>query len=269
MKARKVQESAIMHAPPHVREIWDLFLCKACHSGNKYLSRGQLRITYNEIRESLHWMIGWRKMQYSKWDCEKALKWLRKATMITTKKTTLGTVVTICNYGFYQNPANYEGHTTLPPKATGKPQTTDTIYKKVKNVKNDKKFKPPTLEEVIKYVKEKGYQVDVKKFMEYYTESDWHDKDGKSVRNWKQKIIAVWNKPGSQKPCRISGCKGYPVYTSTDDTGQVCWWCEAHKPQTETSLPTELLNSLKDVPQGDNRSASDKSNELKNKLGVK
>ncbi len=135
MKARKIQGSAIMHAPPHIREIWDLFLCKACHSDNKYLQRGQLRITYNDIREDLHWMVGWRKMRYSKWDCEKALKWLKKATMITTRKTTLGMVVTICNYDFYQNPANYESHTYIPPpKATRKPQTTDTIYKKAKNV---------------------------------------------------------------------------------------------------------------------------------------
>ncbi len=197
MKARKVQESAIMHAPPHVREIWDLFLCKACHSGNKYLSRGQLRITYNEIRESLHWMIGWRKMQYSKWDCEKALKWLRKATMITTKKTTLGTVVTICNYGFYQNPANYEGHTTLPPKATGKPQTTDTIYKKVKNDKNDKKFKPPTLEEVQKYVKDNPeIKVDPVDFWKGFNDGGWIDTRGNPVRNWKLKL-RTWNRYGS------------------------------------------------------------------------
>ena len=138
MKARKIQESAIMHAPPHIREIWDLFLCRACHSDNKYLQRGQLRITYKEIREDLHWMVGWRKMTYSKWDCEKALKWLKKATMITTRKTTVGMVVTICNYDTYQTPANYESHTIAPlPKATRKPQTTDTIYKNVKNDKNN------------------------------------------------------------------------------------------------------------------------------------
>lgn len=138
MKARKIQESAIMHAPPHVREIWDLFLCRACHSDNDYLKRGQLRMTYEDIREALHWMIGWRKMRYSKWDCEKALKWLKKATMITTEKTTKGVIVTVCNYSLYQNPKSYESHNESFTKAIGEPQSTDTIYKKVKKSKNEK-----------------------------------------------------------------------------------------------------------------------------------
>jgi len=140
-----------MHAPPHVREIWDLFLCRACHSNNKYLQRGQLRITYKEIRDALYWMVGWHKMRYSKWDCEKALKWLRKATMITTRKTTKGLIVTICNYSVYQNSKNYESHNYAPPaKATRKPQTTDTIYKNDKNVKNDKKKDMTIFEEARK-----------------------------------------------------------------------------------------------------------------------
>jgi hypothetical protein len=139
MKARKIQESEIAHAPPHVREIWDFFLCTASHSNGKSLERGQLLTSYEDIREALHWMVGWRKMRYSKWDCEKALKWLKKATMITTQKTTKGMIVTICNYRLYQNPKNYESHTEAKGKATRKPQTTDTIDKNVKNVKNNNK----------------------------------------------------------------------------------------------------------------------------------
>lgn len=142
----------------------------------------------------------------------------------------------------------------------------------VSKVKVSKKrvFIPPTLQEVIEYVKEKGYQVDVKKFLEYYTESNWHDRDGKPVRNWKQKIIAVWNKPGGQKKCRFSNCKDYGVYTSTDNTGQICWWCEKHRPRPKLSLPKELTETaLKVVPDKDNRSTSDKRNEQKNKLGIR
>ncbi len=84
-------------------------------------------------------MVGWRKIRYSKWDCERALKVLKKATMITTRKTTKGMVVTVCNYDFYQNPKNYESHTYMGgTKATRKPQTTDTIYNNDKNVNNEK-----------------------------------------------------------------------------------------------------------------------------------
>lgn len=113
IKARKIQQSEIAHAPPHVREIWDLFLMRANHSSNDTgkLQRGQLFITYQEIREALSWKVGYRKMRYSRSQCENAMKWLRKATMITTSKTTRGMIVTVCNYDFYQNPKNYESHT--------------------------------------------------------------------------------------------------------------------------------------------------------------
>lgn len=138
--------------------------------------------------------------------------------------------------------------------------------------KSKPKFIPPTLNEIIEYVKEKSYTVDVKKFFEYYTESDppWHDREGKPVRNWKQKIIAVWNKPGKKNTCRNSNCEELGVYTSTDDTGQVCWWCEKHKQGWKPSLPKELTeNTLKTVPSKEGRSLSDKQNEQKNKLGVR
>lgn len=59
-----------------------------------------------------------------------------------------------------------------------------------------KKFIPPTLPEVIEYFKENGYSSDAaKKAFNYYQAGDWKGSDGKQVRNWKQKMIAVWFKP--------------------------------------------------------------------------
>lgn len=142
LKARCIQESEIAHAPPHVREIWD-WLIKECNHADKkkygiIIKRGQRLTSYEEIREALHWKIGWRKKMYSKWDCEKAMKVLKKATMIATTKTTRGLLVTVCNYDKYQNPANYESHKGSHTKATRKPQTTDTINKNEKNERTNK-----------------------------------------------------------------------------------------------------------------------------------
>jgi len=136
LKARKIQESAIARMPPHVREIWDWLLMKAMFTDGIHLQRGQVLASYDDIREGLHWFVGWRKMMYSKWDCEKAMKVLMKATMITTQKTTRGLIITILNYSEYQDPKNYESHTESHRKATRKPQTTDTIDKNDKNYKN-------------------------------------------------------------------------------------------------------------------------------------
>lgn len=52
-----------------------------------------------------------------------------------------------------------------------------------------KRFTPPTLEEVAAYCRERGNDVDPKKFYDYFSASDWVDSRGQKVKSWKQKII--------------------------------------------------------------------------------
>lgn len=68
---------------------------------------------------------------------------------------------------------------------------------KEKNIRG--KFTPPTLEEVRKYCEERGNGVDYQKFYEYYSIANWKDSKGNPVRNWKQKMIANWEKEKPQK----------------------------------------------------------------------
>jgi len=70
-----------------------------------------------------------------------------------------------------------------------------------KSKENDKKgnapngFSPPLLDEVIQYFSEKGFSAEIaKKAFEYYHVSDWKDSKGNKVKNWKQKMLAVWMK---------------------------------------------------------------------------
>lgn len=77
-----------------------------------------------------------------------------------------------------------------------------------KEKRGGKKFIPPTLPEVISYFAEKGFsELLAKKAFEYYEAGDWKDSTGKQVRNWKQKMIAVWFKPEHKtiepKPRRV------------------------------------------------------------------
>lgn len=110
LQARKIQESDIAQAPPHVRETWNLILLRCSHAPRPdyKLQRGQLLISTKEIREALHWRVGYRKETYSLSQCENSMKWLRKAGMITTTKTVRGTIITVCNYDHYQDKKNYE-----------------------------------------------------------------------------------------------------------------------------------------------------------------
>jgi hypothetical protein len=155
--ARKAAGSDIAHAPPHVREIWHYLIREANHSGKRKhgerLERGQVLTTYEEIIEGLHWMVGWRKERYTKHQCEIAMKFLRKprrnGSMITTRKTTRGLIITVCNYDYYQNPKNYESHMETDNEnhnETGNsPQTTDTIDNELNELKNGNNVKVPPL----------------------------------------------------------------------------------------------------------------------------
>ena len=79
-------------------------------------------------------------------------------------------------------------------------QSNGTDIEKEKNQKKNKNvFVPPTLEEVAAYVKERGNSVDPQKFIDYYAANQWKDQSGKPVNNWKQKMIAVWEKDEKKK----------------------------------------------------------------------
>lgn len=73
------------------------------------------------------------------------------------------------------------------------------IYSSNSRVKNKKKFIPPTIEEVREYAKSRNSNVDVQKFYDYYSVAKWHDKDGKPVKNWKQRLI-TWESNNRYKP---------------------------------------------------------------------
>lgn len=77
--------------------------------------------------------------------------------------------------------------------------------KENKNRREEKKA--PTLEEIEKYVIEKGLKVNAKQFYDYFSEGNWTDSKGNKVKNWKQKIL-TWNKyeesKQSQKPVKQS-----------------------------------------------------------------
>ena len=51
----------------------------------------------------------------------------------------------------------------------------------------------PSLSEVEDYFLEKGSTIQkAKQAFDYYEVADWHDSKGKPVKNWKQKMLAVW-----------------------------------------------------------------------------
>lgn len=70
------------------------------------------------------------------------------------------------------------------------------VGEKGESGKKQKEFSPPTFEEVKNYFIEKGFSPETaKRAYEGYEVADWHDSNGKKIKNWKQKMIQVWHKP--------------------------------------------------------------------------
>jgi len=135
--ARKTLESSIMDKPPLTMKLFTWMLLKANHKdGFGKMARGQFFTTISEMQDAMSWFVGYRKVTPSKQQIRNSYEALTNSTMINTKKTTRGLIITILNYETYQNPRNYEDHTeehgdyaTIPP--------TPTHYRQ--ELKNDKK----------------------------------------------------------------------------------------------------------------------------------
>ena len=55
--------------------------------------------------------------------------------------------------------------------------------------KSNKRFTPPTLDEIKKYIAERKSSVNAQKFYDYFNTGNWVDSKGNKVKNWKQKLI--------------------------------------------------------------------------------
>jgi len=57
----------------------------------------------------------------------------------------------------------------------------------------DKEIIYPNFDEFERYIKDNDLNLNAKNLFKYYTEGNWHDKNGKKVINWKQKLLALNN----------------------------------------------------------------------------
>ena len=66
---------------------------------------------------------------------------------------------------------------------------------------NNKRFTPPTLAEIADYCRERGSDVDPKRFFDYFEANNWVDSKGQKVKSWKQKVIS-WEGRNGNTPKR-------------------------------------------------------------------
>jgi len=138
--ARKIWKGKIADHPPHYREIWMYLLDAANHRDINYqgqiIKRGQCIRSYKSVIFDLGWSVGFRKEYYKKHQYDNVMKWLVTEHMVTTTRTVRGTLISICNYDYYQSPENYESCYDCRTRAARVPHACRTINKNEKNVKN-------------------------------------------------------------------------------------------------------------------------------------
>ena len=123
------------------------------------------------------------------------LRTLEAAEMVTTERTTHGTLLTIENYGFYQGDGSTKGPRTVQQKDGG--GTFDGHRRDIQEESKESKERknggttPPTRAEVSAYIEENGLQVDTDRFMDYYESVGW-EVGGKPMRSWKA-ACRRWN----------------------------------------------------------------------------
>lgn len=68
-----------------------------------------------------------------------------------------------------------------------------------KSVGTKKSFSPPSRTEFREYFFVKGFEVEYANYVyDYYEAGEWSDSKGNKILSWKQKVLAVWLKPGEE-----------------------------------------------------------------------
>lgn len=102
--------------------------------------------------------------------------------------------------------ADYNECSTTVQRPFNECSTSKVKESKVKKRDNRATFVAPSLLDVENYFIEKGYTAQAaKKAFEYYDTAQWRDSTGKSVRNWKQKMLSVWFKDENKQSIQAQG----------------------------------------------------------------
>ncbi|WIL72586.1 conserved phage C-terminal domain-containing protein [Pediococcus acidilactici] len=184
MLARRLIESEIFQKPPLYLKVWIYLLARAQHDDYKRLKRGQLSTSIPEIQEAVSWKVGFRTETPSKNQIFRIINWLRNPdeahddrnndrNMIETTKATHSMLITISNYGVYQDSKNYERNAndsmTETTKVLRPKREANNINKNVNKDNNKDSLSPKD---------DQKEKVDYGKFIEWFNQ-----KSGKRFKN--------------------------------------------------------------------------------------
>lgn len=119
---------------------------------------------------------------------DNTLQALVEKGLITKKTDKINGVI----FNSYRAVVNFEGVEKFSTGGVEKFSTNKIDYNNIE-VKESKEKSAPTLEEVTEFARSKNRADLAQPFYEYFTTGNWHDSNGRKVRNWKQKFL-TWTK---------------------------------------------------------------------------
>ena len=127
-----------------------------------------------------------------------SLKRLKSTNEITIASTNKFSVITIVNYGKFQDVPEMPTSTLTSNLASGQPATNQQLTtneqeeQSNKGIKPRKRFTAPSVDEVAAYCRERRNAVDAQRFVDFYAASGWMR--GKTpVRDWKA-CVRTWER---------------------------------------------------------------------------
>lgn len=162
----------------------------------------------------------------------------------------------LCDFGYIKSDLIYEGGTkeikarylTLLLGGTVENYATPTVEKFKDNTtflnntvnnttntkhKQPKEFIPPTHDQVEEYVIDKQLCIDPSKFIDWYSKTDWKDNQGKTIQNWKNKLISWDAREREKNPAAAPYSKPTPREEYRPKSCQKCG-----SPMTGLSCPS-------------------------------
>ena len=211
-----IREHWIWERPRYLKWWLDLLMLAEWKDSKRLIKSDLVTIKRGQLIASVHYLQDrWVykdddgvKRKPSEHTILKFLSLLEADQMISRSicPITRATIIVIVNYDDYQQNSTQpcKGVSSTPCNdGCNDPCTEDKNKKNIKdnrdgeNGKGEKRFSPPSIEEVASYIREKGYTVDAERFVNFYESKGWYVGKNK-MKNWRA-AVATWQKEDNKR----------------------------------------------------------------------
>lgn len=188
---RKLLNDALWLSEPFTRgQAWVDLIGRCNFADKTHLYKGMMQeVKRGQIPTStLELATRWK---WSRGKVSRFLDALQMNGMITQKRTTNGTIITVENYSFYQD-RQTANDTTNGQRMIQRTDNGRTYNNKGNKENKENNISSPSREEVRGYVSSMGFSFNADEFCDTYEETGWKDAKGQPIRNWRA-LCRKWN----------------------------------------------------------------------------